>query len=260
MNTIWSRWDQNWLVHDDTVLTGTPDDDTARPVSNLLVPHLVLPWRALALTAVLEADCTVARLFRVFGLFGLRNLTASATIELKLSNSAAGDDGVYGSGVLAMAVDRGFDQWTLALPAALSARYLQMTIEDPGNAESHIDIGLAWAGQAIETSINPLYGFAPGHDDPSQGQATPGGQTYIDRRRIMRVASGRYSDLDETQAREDIRELGRIGTNQSCLFLPDPNAALAPRQAICGQLQKSTRLTFDGPGRMGFNFEIRERL
>ncbi|MGE0155105.1 MAG: hypothetical protein AB7R90_21000 [Reyranellaceae bacterium] len=259
MNSIWSRWGQNWLAAAGTALTAS-SEDAARPVGNAVVPHLALPWRALSLSATFDADCGSACAFRVFGLFGLRNLTATATVQVLLSNVSAGAGELYDSGALVMAVERGFDQWTLALEEAVSARYLRLAIADPDNADGNMDIGLAWAGDAFETTRNPDYGLAPGHDDPSPGQATPGGQTYIDARRIVRALSGRYAFLDRDEARADLLDLAREGSTQSCLLLPVPNGPLAARQAICGLLQKSTRLARSGVDAMGFDFEIRERL
>ncbi|MGE0154816.1 MAG: hypothetical protein AB7R90_19520 [Reyranellaceae bacterium] len=259
MKSIWSRWGQNWIAASGTTLTAS-SADAARPAANAASPHLGLAWRALALSATLDADCGAARDFRVFGLFGLRNLTATATVQVTASNVSAGGSELYDSGVLALDVERGFDQWTLALEEAVSARYLRLAIADPDNADGHMDIGVAWAGDGFETSINPEYGIAHGHDDPSLGQATPGGQTYLDPRRLVRAVAGRYAQLTREEARGDMLDLAREAGTQSCLLLPDPNGALAGRQAICGLLQKSTRLTRDAVGRMGFAFEIRERL
>ena len=101
-----------------------------------------------------------------------------------MPNVSAGGAELYDSGVLAMAVERGFDQWTLALEEAIGARYLRFAIADAENTDGHMDVGLAWAGDGFETTVNPDYGWAAGHDDPSPGQPTPGGQTYLDRRRL----------------------------------------------------------------------------
>ncbi|MGE0659797.1 MAG: hypothetical protein AB7O63_09900 [Reyranellaceae bacterium] len=259
MNSIWSRWGRNWVAAAATTLTAS-SADTARPAVNAASPHLALPWRALALSATLDVDCGQARDFDVFGLFGLRNLTAAATVRVTLSSVEAGGAELYDSGVVAMGIERGFDQWTLALEATIAARWLRFAIDDPDNADGHMDVGLAWAGAGFETTVNPDYGWAAGHDDPSPGQPTPGGQTYLDRRRLVRVVSGRYAHLDRDQARGAVLNLAREGGTRSCLLLPEPNGPLVGRQAICGLLQKSTRLTRDAVGRMGFDFEIRERL
>lgn len=259
MNSIWSRWSQNWLANAASTLSASAAD-VAYPIGNVAVPHLDLPWRAPATTAALSCDCGTRRSFRVFGLFGLRRLTAAATVRIMLSDVQPGDDDVLDTGAVLMALQRGFDQWSMALPEALEARYIRFLIEDTGNPDAQLDIGLAWAGAAFETSINPAYGLAHGHDDPSPIQQTQGGQIYIDNRRSYRVVSGRYTDLTPAEATADFYDLALECGKQSCLLLPIPNGPLAPRETICGLLQKTSRLTRDAEDAVGFAFELRERL
>ena len=258
MATWWSRWNQNWLAAAQTSLTASAETST-EPVANVVDQTLARTWRIPALSAFLEADCTVPRTFRIFGLFGLRNATPELTFRIRLSNVAAGNDEVWDSGVLVTGIERGFDQYVLVASAEWVARYVRLDIADTGSDQDYLTVGMAWAGAALELP-NPDLGLTFGHDDPSPGRATPGGQSYIEEKRLVRYCAGAYGGLPPGLAMGDGMDLLRAGAAETCLFAADPSDPKAQRKAVAGLLTKRNATLRLAADRNRIDFEIRERL
>ncbi|MGE0659798.1 MAG: hypothetical protein AB7O63_09905 [Reyranellaceae bacterium] len=230
------------------------------PLSNAIAdPHGGTVWRALAASATVSASWASVRQLRAFAL-AHTSLSASARLRLRLSTVEAGAADAWDSDWLAGDVEPGFGQWVLVLEQAIGARFLEIEIVDPGNASGWIDIGIVWAGDAFETAFNPRWGMAVGHDEPSQGRASLGGQTYALARPPVRLARGSYDLLPEAQAQGALLDLARRGGSDNVLFVPEPGIRARNREAVIGLLQKSHRLPVTAFGRAAWDFEIRERL
>ncbi|MGE0155106.1 MAG: hypothetical protein AB7R90_21005 [Reyranellaceae bacterium] len=230
------------------------------PLSNAIAdPHGGTVWRALASTVTVSAAWATSVPLRAFAL-ARTSLSPLARLYIRLSNVAPGDAEAWDSDWLAGDVEPGFAQWVLVIEAAISARYMQLDIVDPGNASGYIDTGFLWAGDAFETVFNPVWGLAVGHDDPSQGRASLGGQTYNVVRPPVRVARGAYDLLPDEQAQGELLDLARAGSQANVLFVPQPGIRARNREAVIGLLQKSHRLPVTAFGRTAWDFEIRERL
>ncbi|MGE0658267.1 MAG: hypothetical protein AB7F36_01700 [Reyranellaceae bacterium] len=253
-----SCWSPENLLQRATVAASS--EAAGLPLSNAIAdPHAGTVWRALAASATVSAAWSSAKPLRAFAL-AQATLSASARLWLRLSNVEAGAADAWDSGWLAGDVEPGFGQWVLVLEQAVSARFLEIEIVDPGNTTGWIDIGVAWAGDAFETAFNPRWGMAMGHDDPSQGRASLGGQTYALARPPVRLARGSYDLLPEAQAQGELLDLARRGSLDNVLFVPQPGIRARNREAVIGLLQKSHRLPVTAFGRAAWDFEIRERL
>lgn len=292
MNSYWCSHERNWV----NIATLSASSETAdQPVANLVNPHLSSPWRALSTSPWFRADWATPRPVRHLSLHGMRNVTAAATLRWRLSNTAAGNgelldtrltvfnhllkaDSGYlllaGGGRirlaatddqdLAMNVERKFDQFAYVLEQAIEARYSHVDILDPTNAAGHLDIGAASIGNGFETSRNFDYGLAPAVASTTQGQATPGGQTYFARGVRVRSISGGYRFLTRAEALGPIQDLLMSADENNALFIPFPNDPLHGREMVFGLLPKDneTPLLMRGPegGRYGWGFTMTERL
>ncbi|MGE0154815.1 MAG: hypothetical protein AB7R90_19515 [Reyranellaceae bacterium] len=253
-----SCWSPENLLRRATVSASS--EAAGLPLSNAISdPHGGTVWRALAASATISAAWATARSLRAFAL-AHTSLSSSARLRLRLSNVEAGGIDAWDSDWLAGDIEPGFGQWVLVLEQAVSARFLEIEIVDPGNSSGFFDVGIVWAGDAIETAFNPVWGMAVGHDDTSQGRASLGGQTYSLVRPKVRVARGSYDLLPESQALGALLDLARRGTGDNVLFVPEPGIRARNREAVIGLLQKSHRLPVTAFGRAAWDFEVRERL
>jgi len=292
MNSYWCSYERNWL---NTATLSASSETAEQPVANLVSPHLSAPWRALSTSPSFGADFATPRPIRHLSLHGMRNVTAAATLRWRLSNVVPGDgelldtrmevfshllktDGGYllladGSRIrlaetadtdLAMNVERKFDQFATVLEEEITARYSHVDILDPTNAAGHLDIGAASIGAGFVTSRNFDYGLTPGVASTTQGQATPGGQTYFAAGVRVRSISGSYRYLTRAEALGPIQDLLLSADENNALFIPFPNDPLHGREMVFGLLPKDnqTPLLQAGPnGRTyGWGFTMTERL
>lgn len=292
MNSYWCSFERNWL---NTATLSASSETAEQPVANLVNPHLSAPWRALSTSPWFRADFATPKAVRHLSLHGMRNVTAAAKVRWRLSNVAPGDGELLDTQItlgvarlteddvarlteddearleesasvtdLAMNVERKFDQFGYVLEEEITARYSQVDILDPTNAAGHLDIGAASIGAGFITSRNFDYGLTPGVASTTQGQATPGGQTYFAQGVRVRSIFGGYRFLTRAEALGPIQDLLLSADENNALFIPFPNDPLHGREMVFGLLPKDnqTPLLQAGPdGRTyGWGFTMTERL
>jgi hypothetical protein len=210
-------------------------------VGNLTKPVVATAWRALADTAWFTADPGVARDVRFLALFGV-SLSASATVRLRLSSSAAHAGDVYDSGVVAAnpaTVLDGRKQCLLILPAVQSARYSKVDLVDAG--AGFIDVGYAWLGNWFVPTRNFSWGFSDGVRTSSNKEYSLGGQGYTMRRPKARVKTFELNFLTPAEAKAQGVEISdKAGNHAPFGIVPDPDASDAAREMVVGLLSEIT--------------------
>lgn len=210
----------------------------AAPASNLLVPQAAEPWvtafgvMASADGATLAHDAGAEVTWRAIGLFRT-NLSMGATIRYRLGTSAGAGD-VLDTGALSGVV-AGRNQHVYVHDAELAARYLAVDIEDGGNPDGQISVGLAYAGPVLQPRINFAWETTQGRQHRTDRAESRGGQAYpraLWQRRSWAVSWGALDAAEVTGQIEDADRYGRAGAN--LLFVPDPTSPM--RDAVFGEL------------------------
>lgn len=193
-------------------------------------------------SASLTITATAAVLWRV-AVLSRTNLTTSATIRVRLSNSLATitSSPLYDSGVVSAGIVRGVGQALHVLPSAVSATIMRIDLADAANQDSYLNIPLAYAGAAYEAPIALSSDF--GLDVRRSDVQTRGGTIFteaLSRARGWQFSTEFISETELTWIR-DLEIASANGTN--VLFVPRFPFSGASAEAVYGLLS---------PGRRGF--------
>jgi hypothetical protein len=149
-----------------------------------------------------------------------------------------------------------------ALPAAISARYATVEIDDTANAAGHLDIGRLFVGGGLQPAYNASYaGFADEREDLSTVVANPNGKRFGTARRRPRGV--RFSLQYTSQAEADrIHEMqAAVGTLDEVLYVPDPaDAAHSQRYGFLGHLRQLSPIEYPFVLKRSIAFELGEKL
>jgi hypothetical protein len=149
-----------------------------------------------------------------------------------------------------------------ALPAAISARYATVEIDDTANAAGHLDIGRLFVGGGLQPAYNASYGgFADEREDLSTVVANPNGKRFGTARRRPRGV--RFALQYTSQAEADrIHEMqAAVGTLDEVLYVPDPaDAAHSQRYGFLGHLRQLSPIEYPFVLKRSIGFEIGEKL
>jgi hypothetical protein len=149
-----------------------------------------------------------------------------------------------------------------ALPAAISARYATVEIDDTANAAGHLDIGRLFVGGGLQPAYNASYaGFADEREELSTVVANPNGKRFGTARRRPRGV--RFALQYTSQAEADrIHEMqAEVGTLDEVLYVPDPaDAAHSQRYGFLGHLRQLSPIEYPFVLKRSIGFEIGEKL
>lgn len=218
-----------WLNRLEAGALTTGSEIPAAPVTNVIIPQGAEPWvTAFGVTtsaagARLQFDAGATVTFRGFCL-ARTNLTALATVRWRLGTTA-GDGDVMDSGALGGVVP-GIGQHVHVAPAEVAARYLTVDIEDDGNPDQQVMIGLAWAGPVLQPANNFGWGSAEGRQHRTDRAQSDGGQVFHRPKWQAREWALQWSSLRESEVRSSLKQADRYGRDgANLLFVPDPEGA-----------------------------------
>jgi hypothetical protein len=254
------------------------------PVNNVQDPNLKKIWRTNGVTsATFQADFGQAMPVGIVALFGV-NLSASATIDIKLSNVALGGNELFELGVSPANVDPNYRQSITLLPSAaapapISARYLEIDLADPSpligtvsffTAQGiapptpYLDIGRIAALNLFQPQHNFAYGSGFYWIDPSVMQRSKGSTLYVDalpKYRHWEFVLPRVAPSEGATVAQ-IRQL--VGATTDLLFIPDPaDMTDAQKQPMWGVVDLTSTQDFfewDQPVNYNVAFKMDERL
>jgi hypothetical protein len=191
---------------------------------------------------------TSASQYRMFGLFRT-NLTSSATVSWSIGGASC-------------SVVPFFGQSVLVLDAPVSAGGVTVDISDTGNPDGFLNIPLAYAGPGFQPLVNMDFGSAPNRAVGTMKEITRSGGSFVRNDWVKRTFDYVSSNIgvDELVTMDEIDLVGRHGHN--VLFVPDPASATIGREAIYGEWEGVTGLTY--PYQLatvrGYRATITERL
>jgi len=222
----------------------------AAPVTNVIVPQGAEPWiTAYGVTtstagANLQCDAGGAVTWRAFGLFRT-NLSASATVRWRLGTTPGAGD-VMDSGALGGVIP-GINQHVYVAAMQLSARYLTVGIDDGGNPDGQVMVGLAFAGPVLQPRINFGWDAAQQRQHRTDRADSAGGQAFFRpmwQRRAWTIGL-QLDQAEVTGAADEIDRFGRGGAN--LLFVPKPDGR-PMSEAVFGELTDPAPFTWPFKG------------
>lgn len=195
--------------------------------------------------------------WRVAGLFRT-NLTADAVVQFDwYTDPSTLVDSVTVSPVI------GYGQAVAVLSADITASYLIVSVDDPGNPDGFINVPLVFAGPAWLPSRSLGFSSSFGVDVAANIVTTRGGQETISqlyRRRKFNIA---FESLLESEMWGSVDEMWRtadLGTN--IMLVQDTASAQIQRQALFGRMRSVSDVTFpyQSADRRRWSAQITERL
>ena len=252
-----------WRNNVETGLVRAGSELSNLPATNLQNGDGGLPWRSAAdLSTWLEFDGGAGALWRLAGLF-LTNLTTAATLRVTVDDRGedVGLGTIWDSGWRPAGVVPGFGQAVVPLDEEVTGRFMRIDLNDPGNPDGAIQVGLAFAGPAWQPQANFEAGLRESLKDGHRRITTRGGQTATEERWEKRVGDLAFAWLDEDEAYDVAAALvrhGRRGGN--ALLLPFADQRLG-QTAIYGEIEGGA-ITMPSTRRQrrGWRFTIEERL
>lgn len=186
--------------------------------------------------------------YRMFGLFRT-NLTPSASVTWSIGGASC-------------SVVPWFGQSVLVLDAPVSGSSVTVSISDGGNPDGFLNIPLAYAGPGFQPVVNMDFQSAPNRQAGTQKEITRSGGSFIRNDWTKRTFDVVMSNIgtDEIVTMDEIDLVGRHG--HSVLFVPDPASVNIGREAIFGEWEGATGLTY--PYQLatvrGYRATVTERL
>lgn len=249
----------------------------ALPLANLLDRQITKPARSTDATLAstqFQADLGTARALRVFALCN-HNLSSTAQWRVSLGTSAGGTQVYAGAwvdvwqltleaGLVSLGVqDVDYLRWPYAavqvLPAALSARYITVEVDDTTNADGYVQIGRPFAGGAHQFAVNPEFGLQDGMQDLSTKARSESGALWTTHRRRLRSVNFMHSFLTLTEG-DTLYEMQRhLGTVDELFYVPDPlDAQATQRYGFLGQIEELSPLEYPNFALRGMALRITE--
>lgn len=193
-------------------------------------------------------DMGAAKTVRAIALVG-HNLSTAGKWKLTSSDAA------YNSGWL-NAVQLTFrgdtpSNWgaqyaLIHVPAnALSARYLQIEIDDTANTAGYVQAGRLVIMNGLQPAKNASYGLRSGRTELSTVETTPSGKRFPTVRRRPRKETFTLNWLTQTEADQVHEFQAEVGITEEVLYIPNPaDAAFTQRYGFLGYMRELSEIEF----------------
>lgn len=191
------------------------------------------------------------------------NLTAFATMRVRLGDDATFASTLYDSGIMGGLVAMGYRQAVHVLPSSVTARYLRVDIADLLNPEGVLRAAQLFAGPLRRPLRNIGFQSAFSRTADAPQLRTRGGQTFTDFRSVARAWSVSLPSLATTDVWPLTQELQRTTeAGGNALFVPFPAGADIARDAVFGLLSGASAVTWpsQAPRLRAWSATITERL
>jgi hypothetical protein len=231
----------NWL--DDPAAVFTPSKElSGMPAINVGNRTAYLKWRALLdgdPIVMLDIDFQQERSIQVLGAQWPRRTTPEAlfdqapadfapddTIQVLLSNTAAGNADVYDSGELPSNVIRHRGVWGLFLSQAYSARYMRVIFTATSRLATsgaypvaYMDLKRFWAGPLLSTRVGFNYGIGvKNYSDSTSQRPQRGTSTFTASKNSRQQHSFVMGWIDDASEGAQVREFLTYMTNAGEFF------------------------------------------
>ena len=205
---------------------------------------------------------TPAQSWRAVALAGT-NLTPQSTVNIALWNDNNGSPvAVYGTTVAGP--PRSYRQVVHVLPSNTTADFLQIYVNDPGNADNFINVPLVYCGPLWIPQYGRTYQSTFGRVDRTDQQQTQGGQEFPSHRWQKRYVALTFDSTSaSTELWQDAMEIDRIARlGGNVLAIPNIDSTDINYEAVFGQLRTSDQMTYGlrTAARVAWNARITERL
>lgn len=152
--------------------------------------------------------------------------------------------------------------WIFVFPAAQTARYWLLEIEDPANPDGYLELNRVILAPGYQPSRNMAYGAAVRIVDPSETQRSYGGRIFGEARQKYRVATFRLDRIPTAEALINIHDMhARQGISGEVFFVWDPeDPANLGRLSFLGRMSELGALEAAFYNRRDCNFQIEERV
>ena len=196
--------------------------------------------------------------WRAFGLFRT-NLTPDAVVTWSVIYGFVGT--IYTG--TSSAVVPGFGQTVLAIPSTPApGSAVRVDISDPTNPDGFLNIPLMYAGPAWQPARNMDYQSSPGRASQNTRAMTRAGgvitrSDWVKRTYDLSLSAIQQGEMTQLYAAD---LAGRQGGN--VLFVPDPASATISQEAIFGELEPTSGVTYpyQGADARAWRARITERL
>lgn len=237
---------------------------TAMPVTLLQQEDVSRHWRSAAgTTAYFDLTFGSTQSADAFAILGT-NLSATGTIQIKLSNTAAGNTDVWDSGAVSVVDPNYEDAIILASSVKSGWKYCRVILTDA--TKSYMEAGFLFIGTRAQFTYNYAYGAQRTVVDPSEHKKTRGGQTKIIARPKFRQWDIPVDFVNETDRWSLIEAMDLAnGISTPVLLILDPASTNLGRDSIFGLIQQSDPVgyvqAFDSGGQVySRTYRIEERL
>ena len=224
----------------------------------------------------LQLDLGAARTLRAFALAN-HNLSAAAQWRILLGTTSGASDVYAGSltniwqatavetTFAALGVDDG--QYlrsdfpaVMVLPQSYSARHLTLEIQDAGNANGYVQLGMVFAAGLFTPATNAAYGHKDGWVDLSSSTTSESGATWDTPRRRLRTTSFLVDYLTRAEG-DTLHEMDRIlGTIDDVLYVPDiADPAAQQRYGFIARAEELSPLDYPFFASRAKGIRLRER-
>ncbi len=220
--------------------------DPSTPATNAVDGRLKTVLRANApnTSLVLGADLGAPEPIRVL-FAGEVNWPAGAEWRLRLSNSAIGAFDVLDTGfvtadvpvssISGLPVSR--QQAVMHFPTAVTARYCEIAVRDPGATGAILEYGWLWPGRAdFEPAIGADYRARFGYQPRDLVQTTEGGVDFVDRRRGFWQWFFGFNNLTHAEAMRTALDIDAgLSLARPFLFVPYMHASNLSFETLLGR-------------------------
>ncbi|HEX2554257.1 MAG TPA: hypothetical protein VHL98_11175 [Microvirga sp.] len=183
-----------------------------------------------------------AQSFQIFALIS-HNLTAAATVRIRVSNASNGSAPLLDQTVTVGADGANAGLTLYRAAAAVSGQYVLIDITDTLNPDNYVEVGRFMAGVPFVPSINMSYGAAIKVNDDTTESRTTGGQSHFGTKpkyRSLRFTLDALTDAEAFGAYpsvEDMMDTLGISGNLLAIYDPDDTAVMLPKRTIYGRLR-----------------------
>ncbi len=143
----------------------------------------------------------------------------------------------------------------------LMKRYVEITINDPGNSDGYLQAGSLWIGKLFVPTYPASWGLTYGIADRSQRLVSDGGQAYpvvYDRPRRLTFS---LDYLTDTEVSTYVRPFDYIcGVEQNMVFIPSLAMAPLATEAILGTIVAMEEIERRHPNVHSRRYVVEERL
>lgn len=191
-------------------------------------------------------------------------MAATDTVVHKLDDVTEGAGSLLNTGVIQGQWVEGYGLHYYVLPAPVTARYWQFTINAISLAAlGFVDLGLIWAGLGWRPTYNMIFGYQFGFEDVPDISVQPRSLIeFVDDTATRQTCQLGFDSLTQDEAITDMLELQRKAKRQNqILFLENPeDTVYGTRRGLIGRIRETTPISIPTFAQYQKTFTINQSL